>query len=213
MRTLLLASLLAVTALPAAAAAAAAGPGRVEGRVELAVEGLAPTDVWPLVAYLERADGRAGPVPEQPAVLRQDHARFDPGFMIVTAGQRIDMPNEDAIYHNVFSYSRPNDFDLGIYPRGESRSVRLEHPGFVEVYCSIHENMNAGILVAPTPWHTIVAGDGSFAIDRVPPGRYRLRVWAWELPETVRPLEVRPDTAASVALTIGAGPGARDSGP
>lgn len=187
--------------------------GAIEGRVDLALEGASPADIWPLVVYLERPDGSTGPVEREPAVLRQDHARFDPRFMVVTAGRRVRMPNNDVIYHNAFSFSRPNDFDVGIYPRGESRTVTLDQPGFVEVYCSIHENMNAGILVVPTPWHTIVAPDGSFALREVPEGPYQLKIWAWSLPPLARPVEVRSGGIAGVEVRIGTAPAAPAEAP
>ena len=70
------------------------------------------------------------------------------------------MPNDDVIFHNVFSYSTPNDFDLGLYPRGESRAKTFQYPGVVRIYCSIHESMNATIFVAPSIWHAVVGADG-----------------------------------------------------
>jgi len=121
----------------------------------------------------------------------------------VAAGQPVQMANDDAIYHNVFSYSRPNDFDLGLYPAGESRTLRLRHPGVVKLYCSIHETMNATILVTPTPWFDTVNGRGGYALTGVPPGRYRVSVWSERLPVATRDAVVRAGESLRLDWVIG----------
>jgi hypothetical protein len=102
----------------------------------------------------------------------------------------------------VFSFSSPNEFDLGLYPGGESRAVAFRHPGLVRIFCSIHESMNGTLFVAPTPWFAVVEGDGSFRIPDVPPGRFRLHTWAEKLPPTERELRVG-SAPAPVEIRIG----------
>jgi hypothetical protein len=182
--------LLAATA--STGVAAAAEPGAVRGRASLSLAGLALADVQPVVVYLEPLDGRAPPLPAGPRpTVHQRNARFAPRFLAVAAGQSVDMPNDDAIYHNVFSYSKPNDFDLGLYPSGHSRTVTLRHPGAVKLYCSIHESMTGAIFVAPSPWFAVVGADGRFAIPGVPAGRYAFATWSERLPGTRRELALR----------------------
>ena len=174
-----------------AVAAHSSEPGSVQGRVTLGVPGMSLAQVDPVVVYLEpTASVDPNPTPPPDSTMRQRDARFMPPFSVVVVGQKVDMLNEDAIYHNVFSYSRPNDFDLGIYPAGESRAVTFGYPGVVKTYCSIHENMNATILVTPTRHFDRVSASGSFEIDGVPPGRYRLRVWCEKLPPIEREITV-----------------------
>jgi plastocyanin len=172
-------------------AAAGASAGEVAGRVTLGVQGAQLADLGPTVVFLESLDGQ-GVVPATAGrpVLRQRNARFDPEFMVVVAGQSVRVANDDTIFHNVFSFSRPNDFDLGVYPAGESRSVVLAHPGVVKVYCSIHESMNATMLVTPSPWHARVSASGDYRIPNVPPGRYRVTAWNERLPAVTRTLTV-----------------------
>jgi plastocyanin len=136
-------------------------------------------------------------------VLRQKNARFAPGFMVVSAGESVKMPNEDAIYHNVFSYSKPNEFDLGLYPPLASRDVKLLHPGVVKVYCSIHESMSAIILVTPTSDFARVKSSGKFEIRDVQPGRYRLHVWSEKLPEQTRSISIAAGDTVRVKVEIG----------
>lgn len=190
--------------LLAAAGAVRAEGASVRGDVRLVLEGLRLADVAPLVVFLEGLGAPlAYPVPDEVPVIRQRSARFAPSFLAVAAGQSVEMPNDDSIYHNVFSYSAPNDFDLGLYPAGTSRRVTLRHPGVVKTYCSIHESMNATILVAPSRWFDIVSAVGRFALRDVPPGRHRLVVWSERLPRSARVIEVRPGETLRVELALG----------
>jgi len=175
-------------ALGVALAAQAAQAGDLRGRLVLDLPGAQLADFAPVVVYLESGAPRRAP--RRGAALRQREAQFAPAFLAVGTGDPVAMPNEDDIFHNVFSFSAPNDFDLGLYPGGESRSVTFHHAGVVKVYCSIHEAMSATIFVAPTPWYAVAGADGRFAIEGVPPGRYRVRTWAEKLPPTARELQV-----------------------
>jgi plastocyanin len=193
------------TAAPLLSAAAEdlAG-GTVHGRLRLAVEGTRIADAGPVVAYLEPIDGAAPPaVPSGVPKVNQKDARFSPQFLAIAAGQTVSMPNDDAIYHNVFSYSTPNDFDLGLYPAGESRKVTFRHAGVVRTYCSIHESMSGTIFVAPTAYFAVVRPTGDFEIRNVTPGRYKLTTWCERLPAAVREIQVAPGKDASVELVIG----------
>ena len=102
-----------------------------------------------------------------------------------------------------------NDFDLGLYPAGESRTLPLRHPGVVKLYCSIHESMNATILVTPARWFAIASAAGRYAIPGIPPGRYRDVVWAERLPATEREIEIVAGQRKSLDWVIGAPAAAR----
>jgi plastocyanin len=182
------------------------------GRVVIAIEGLRLSDAGAIVVFLEplqpdrpEASGRDLPT----AVIRQNRARFDPPFLVVARGQRIEMPNDDVIFHNVFSYSEPNAFDLGIYPAGQSRSLRFEHAGLIRIYCSIHEAMDGLIFVAPSRLFTRPGADGTWEIGDLGAGRYALHVWSERLPEQVRPIEIGSGERRQIDVEIGL-PGSRD---
>ena len=185
---------------PALAAALALGSGaawagELRGRLEPGLPGVRLADVGPIVVYLELPSGAAPAAAAPPPVaLRQRDAAFSPRFLAVARAQTVAMPNDDSIYHNVFSFSAPNDFDLGLYPAGESRSIAFRHPGVVRLYCSIHESMNGTIFVAPTPWFAVTDAQGRFAIQGIPPGRWRLRTWTEKLPGLSRTLEIGAGT-------------------
>jgi plastocyanin len=206
MRTLAQIGLALLALLPAASAAQAPESGRVRGQIELAVPGAALAELGPVVAYLD-APQESAPlafaVPSAVPEMRQADARFDPPFLVVTAGQRVSLPNQDPIYHNVFSYSKPNAFDLGLYGKGETRIVTLRHAGVVRTYCSIHESMSGTILVTPSPWYAVAAPSGRFEIRGVPAGSYRLRVWNARLPLATRSVRVQAGGAAELKVSIG----------
>lgn len=155
----------------------------VRGRVTLSLPDVNLADLGPVIVYMEPLDGELPPPDDRhPPAVVQRGAKFEPAFLVIERGQRVSMPNADAIYHNVFSFSKPNDFDLGLYPAGESRFVRLEHAGVVKIYCSIHESMSATIFVSPSPHFARLAPSGRFHVDGVPPGRYRISLWCERLP-------------------------------
>jgi plastocyanin len=196
-----LALLAASAALLAAAAARADAPASVRGRLSVGIAGVALADAGPIVVYLEAVAAPA-PKPGAGAEIRQHLARFEPGFTVVPVGAPVRMPNDDTIFHNVFSYARPNDFDLGLYGAGEARTVRFAHPGPVRIYCSIHERMNGLIFVAPSSLFATPGAGGEYRIGGVPPGRYRLRVWSERLPVWTRDIELRPGENAEVGVRL-----------
>ena len=201
-RAAILASALLVLSVVAGPARAEA-PGVVSGVVALDVVGPALSGLGPVVVFLEPQEPLPAPAePLPPTEIVQKNARFAPSFHVVTVGQRVVMPNADAIYHNVFSFSRPNDFDLGLYAAGESREVRFEHAGVVKTYCSIHESMNGTILVVPTRHFAVVDAEGRFRLEGVPAGRYQLWVWCEKLPPTSRALTVVAGTSQLLTLPL-----------
>jgi plastocyanin len=111
------------------------------------------------------------------ATLTQRNRRFDPEFVVVPVGSTVSFPNADPIFHNVFSLSKVKAFDLGYYPDGQAQIVRFDRPGVVQVYCHLHADMAAAILVVPTALWTRPRPDGSFSLPGIPPGDYELVAW------------------------------------
>jgi plastocyanin len=130
------------------------------------------------VVYLEEAPQAAfEPPPPGRARIDQKNEAFVPYVVAVTVGSTVDFPNDDPIYHNVFSLSKPKRFDLGRYPRGRSRSVVFDRPGVVRVFCEIHSHMSAFVLVFAHRYFAVTDGEGRYRIGGVPPGSYTLDVW------------------------------------
>jgi len=120
---------------------------------------------------------KSPPQPPVTEILNQLGARFQPEMIVIPVGSSVEFPNSDPIFHNVFSLSKAQPFDLGYFPKGQSRTVKFNNPGVVQVYCHIHANMYAAIVVTASPWFQKPSADGSFSFSNVPPGHYRLTAW------------------------------------
>jgi plastocyanin len=134
-----------------------------------------PVQAVPTVVYIKDEAGDMSPAPagERPRLAQQD-TTFVPAALVITVGTTVDFPNRDPFFHNVFSYSKTKRFDLGRYPRGESKEVRFDSPGIVKVYCEVHKSMRSLVAVVASPFHAVADSLGRFAIRDVPPGRHEL---------------------------------------
>ena len=121
--------------------------GTVQGRGHRDAKGKAKADSKGVVVYLEDVPGTPATPPKDHAVIDQREKQFDPPLTIVVQGTTVDFPNEDKIFHNVFSVSRPARFDLGLYKSGTTKSVEMKRAGTVDVYCNIHPDMIAKVKV------------------------------------------------------------------
>ena len=124
------------------------------------------------VVYAEPIDAAATRAPRR-FTLTQKNKTFQPHVLAVPLGSTVDFPNNDVIYHNVFSLSGPQPFDLGLYRAGETRPRTFTTPGTYRVFCNIHPQMTAIVVVAPSAFTAVAAPDGRFTLD-LPPGRYRV---------------------------------------
>ena len=148
--------------------ASAADP--LSGRVEWKTRG--GTQPSQAVVYAEPLD-RTAPATPGKATFQQKNKTFLPHVAAVPVGSTVIFPNDDAIFHNVFSLSPPQPFDLGLYRAGASKQQVFAKPGVHHVFCNIHPQMSAFLVVAPTPFVTVAAQDGTWRLE-VPPGRYRV---------------------------------------
>ena len=111
------------------------------------------------------------------AMMQQVNRRFDPDIVVIPKGGSVTFPNMDPIFHNVFSLSKPQSFDLGNYPKGDTRTVSFAKPGIVYVNCRLHPNMSGVVVVTPTQWFARSARDGQFTMHDVAPGTYTVVAW------------------------------------
>jgi plastocyanin len=193
--------------VPAAAAAvvtlaaAAWHVGDVRGRLTVMDQGNRQAkDVGQAVVWLN------GPAPVEPvsAEITTADKSFSPHVLVIPVGSTVSFPNHDPFNHNVFSLSDEQPFDLGLYGRGETRSVRFQRPGVIRVYCNVHAQMSALIVVRDGPYFAQPGGDGSFVLPKVPPGKYLLHAWHERAGEMSEPLEIPPGGLADVALQLDA---------
>jgi plastocyanin len=118
------------------------------------------------------------PARNQQYTLAQKDKQFSPHLLVVPTGSSVAFPNLDPFYHNVFSLFNGKRFDLGLYEAHTQRSVLFDRDGVSYIFCNIHPEMGAVIISLSTPYYGISAPDGSLVFHSVPPGSYRLNVWA-----------------------------------
>jgi plastocyanin len=160
--------------------------GTIAGRVELLDKGgRRASDLSDVVVYVEGVPGKPTAPKTVAASIVMKGKRFDPHLAVVQVGGTVEFPNEDPIFHNAFSVSGENRFDLDLYKRPKSGVFTFQHPGIVKVYCNIHPQMSAVIVVRDNPYFTKAEQDGSFAIQGVPAGRYKLTAWQERVPVPV----------------------------
>jgi len=124
--------------------------------------------------------GRAVPTAPgkgQTVELVQRNRRFVHDTIVIPAGATVSFPNYDPIFHNVFSLSSAKSFDLGNYPQNQTRTVQFSKPGIVPVFCRLHPNMSATVVVAPGRWVTKPDAQGRYRLNDVPPGKYTVVTW------------------------------------
>ena len=109
--------------------------------------------------------------------LKQRNRQFEPDILLAPIGSTVSFPNMDSIFHNVFSLSKAKEFDLGYYPLGQTRFLRFDKPGIVQVYCHLHPNMSAAIVVVPGAWYGQPEADGNLIFSEVPAGNYKIVCW------------------------------------
>lgn len=125
------------------------------------------------VAWLPGSRGRRPPPPK----MASRDKRFEPRVLAVPKGAAVTFPNFDKIFHNVFSLSEPGRFDLGLYRNGAARTTRFAEPGVVRVYCNIHPQMAAYVVVLDGELYAQSGADGVASIAAVPAGRHEVKVW------------------------------------
>jgi plastocyanin len=161
----------------------------VSGRIRFV--GRAAGVSLPAIVYAEPLDG-ARVQPGQ-FKMEQKNKTFVPHVLAVPVGSTVSFPNSDSIFHNVFSLSRPGPFDLGLYRSGDSKDRTFKAPATYRVFCNIHPQMSAIIMVIPTSYVTEVDNAGNYRLD-LPAGRYRITAWSER---------AEPETAE---LTVGSSP-------
>ena len=195
---------LSVVLLSAMACTLGGGPlaAQVSGRVSVTDAGGRPAqDLGDAVIWIE---GRGPRGTATRVDVSLDTRQFRPRVSVVQAGSTVNFQNLDPFNHNVFSLSTPNDFDLGLYGRGEAHERRFTRPGLVRLYCNIHPRMTGFVIVRDNGWFTQPGADGSFTIANVPPGSYTLKVWHERAPETTQAITVPAGGLSGVAIAMDA---------
>jgi plastocyanin len=168
-----------------------------------------------VVVWLMPSGREAGALSRLPARLVQKNKQFTPHVLAVTAGTTIEFPNQDPFFHNAFSIYHGRPFDLGLYESGTSRKIVFSKPGVSYIFCNIHPQMSAVVLVMRTPYFAMTGTDGTFQIGNISRGRYRLELWYEfgsdsELASLSRDVEISPGENSLGVITLHSSDSAKD---
>jgi len=171
-------------------------PGRIVG-----IQTDRETSELDNVIVFVNATTRVDSVPQRVSI-RQTNEEFVPHVVAVTAGSTVEFPNDDLIFHNVFSLSRVATFDLGRYPRNASKARTFTKPGVVKVFCHLHSHMSAIVRVFPHPYFAVPDRNGRFTIPDVPVGRVEVTAWHERAGEVTRSASVEDGSAAELTFSL-----------
>lgn len=187
--------------------AAAAGGDAYGKRKYKFVETIDYDQLRDFVVYIDQAmPGAPFTPPKEPVLMRQKDATFVPHVRPILVGTTITWPNEDDIYHNVFSMSATKSFDLGLYHADEpAKSITFDQPGQVDVFCAIHTKMRCVILVLENPYFSLSDSKGRYRIPDLPAGTYRVRAWHERMPSQWQEVTVPAEGEVSLDFVLSLG--------
>ncbi len=189
-----------------AAACAPAQQPALKAHVELMRNGHRLKDASRAVVWLTPVGGSVAQ-PQQtaseiPQLVQKDKS-FQPSLLVIPVGGKVEFPNHDPFFHNVFSLFEGKRFDLGLYESGTTRFVQFDKPGISFIFCNIHAQMSAVVIALATPYYAVSDARGELSLPLVPPGRYELQVFHSSVaPDVLRNLS-REITVSSTDTSIG----------
>jgi len=176
----------------------------LKAHAELNRNGHRLKDASQVVVWLTPIGAQVDP-PKQseiPRLVQRDKA-FHPSLLVIPVGGKVEFPNEDPFFHNVFSLFEGKRFDLGLYESGSTRFVQFDKPGISFIFCNIHIEMSAVVIALSTPYYAISNARGELSLPDVPAGRYKVQVFHSSVaPEDLRAL-TREITVAPGATSLG----------
>ncbi len=193
-----------VNAKGAPEAADSGGDGAYQSRRYKFAERMDYDHLTDFVIYVDEPLANVTPPGTTPvAVTTQRNAVFDPHVLPIVVGTTVKWPNEDDIYHNVFSMSEPKVFNLGLYHQERVPILTFDKVGRVDVFCAIHSQMHCIILVLPNSFFAKADANRRFVIKDVPAGTYKLRAWHERLPSLVKEVIVPAEGEVRIDFTLG----------
>jgi plastocyanin len=205
---------------PLATGVSASAVGRIEGVVRVVASGDAPiasgayptrrvsrpaprvSEIANVIVFIKDPPSHTAAIAPMRARMVQVDETFSPRVVAITCGSSVEFPNSDPYFHNVFSLSRGANFDLGRYPRGQSRVRLFPQPGLVKVFCHLHSHMSASIMVFDHPYFAVPGGDGAFSLHDVPTGEYQISAWHERIGESPKTIRVEPGAAVRVEFSL-----------
>lgn len=190
---------------PQLAGAGAAGGGKYDSRHFKFVERVRYDEIKDFIVYIDGTMTNVTFTTPTKDVITQKDAMFHPHVMPVVMGTEVRWPNYDDIFHNVFSISDAKNFDLGLYKHPEIGKVTFDKAGRVDVFCSIHSQMNCVILVLQNPFFAATDHKGAYRITNIPAGAYKVKAWHERLPGQVKEINIPEDGEVREDFVVGVG--------
>jgi plastocyanin len=162
------------------AAVGAPAQQALKGHVSLTRNGHPPKNASQAVVWLTPVGTTVEPPRQDPSripQLVQKNKAFHPSLLVIPVGGKVEFPNHDPFFHNVFSLFEGKRFDLGLYESGTTRFVQFDKPGVSFIFCNIHAQMTAVVIALATPYYAISDAHGDVSLPDVPPGRYDVQVF------------------------------------
>jgi plastocyanin len=188
---------------PELGGAAGGGGGKYDSRQFKFVEKIQYAQIKDFIVFIEGDMPNVAFTAPTKDVVTQKDAMFHPHVMPVVVGTEVRWPNKDDIFHNVFSISDAKNFDLGLYKDPEIGKVTFDKSGRVDVFCSIHSQMNCVILVLKNPFFAATDSKGGFRIANIPAGAYKVRAWHERLPGQVKEITIPAEGEVRADFTVG----------
>jgi plastocyanin len=188
------------------AMAASAQQASLKAHVELTRNGHRLKDASKAVIWLTPLSTTAETPRQKPSQipqLVQKDKSFHPSLLVIPVGGKVEFPNHDPFFHNVFSLFEGKRFDLGLYESGTTRTVEFDQPGISFIFCNIHAEMSAVVITLATPYYAISDARGNLTIPNVPAGRYELELFHSSVTPDVLHTLKREITVAPDDTTLG----------
>jgi plastocyanin len=181
--------------------ASAGRAGEIKGKVS--VQGIkSPENI---AVYVDAVPGKKFDPPADHVAIDQRKMNFIPHVTVVVQGTTVDFVNSDAVGHNVYWPSVGGNkklaHNLGTWAKGEKKSFQFSDLGAASLLCNVHPEMNAFLVVVPTPYFAVTDSDGAYEIKDVPAGTYTLKTWSEDGKVTTQPVTVAAGTA-NADLTV-----------
>jgi plastocyanin len=183
---------------------------QLKAHVDLTRDGHSLKDASQAVVWLTPMGISVEPPKQKPSdipQLVQKDKSFHPSLLVIPVGGKVEFPNHDPFFHNVFSLFEGKRFDLGLYESGTTRFVQFDKPGISFIFCNIHAQMSAVVIALATPYYAISNARGDLRLPDVPPGRYEMQVFHSAVPSDAlraltREITVTPGETSLGSLTL-----------
>lgn len=185
---------------------ASAQQARLKAQVQLTKNGHRLKDASKAVVWLTPIGESIDPPKQDPSAipqLVQKNKSFQPPLIVIPVGGKVEFPNHDPFFHNVFSLFDGKRFDLGLYESGTTRFVKFDQPGVSFIFCNIHAQMSAVVIAVATPYYAISDSHGDLTLPDLPPGRYEMQIFHSAVAPEKLAAQSREITVAPGETTIG----------